>query len=386
MTPVSAAFGLRRAFVYAAGAALLCALPAPAPAQSGGGGGAKGPPAMRVAVDEVRTEPLVQTSPVIGRLAPRRSGVVAARTNGPVKEFKAEIGDYVRAGDTIAVLEPRALQWKAKLKQAETAERRSRVRTAERRLALRRQELERIAGLKNSSAFSQAALDDKTQEAAIAESEIAEQRAALRVAEANQRLAEIDLANAVIKAPYPGAVTQRHTEAGAYVTAGAAIVSMIDTDSLEIEADAPAERISGLTPGMEVTFRLADGADRRARVRAVTPDENPLTRTRRVRFTADFTDTAAVLAANQSATVYLPAGAPRTVVTVHKDAVLNRGGRSVVYAVNAENKAEMRTVTLGEAAGARFEVISGLRPGEKAVVRGNERLRPGQAVSFGGEG
>ncbi|MHC8509769.1 MAG: efflux RND transporter periplasmic adaptor subunit [Rhodospirillales bacterium] len=367
--------------VYAA-MALVCALPAPALAQKDGGG--KGPSAMRVAVDVVRTEPLIQTSPVIGRLAPRRAGVVAARTNGPVEKFTVEIGDYVRAGETIAVLESNALQWKAKLKQAETAEREMRVRTAEKRVALRRQALERVTKLKNSAAFSQAALDDRTQEVVIAESEIAEQRAALRVAQAHQRLAEIDLANAVIKAPYSGAVIQRHTEAGAYVTAGAAIVSMIDIESLEIEADAPIERIGGLTPGAEVTFRLADGAVRQAQVRAVTPDENPLTRTRRVRFTADFTG-AAALAANQSATVNLPAGAPRIAVTAHKDAVLNRGGKTVVYVVSAENKAELRPVTLGEAIGARFEVITGLRPGEKIVVRGNERLRPGQAVNIGGE-
>ena len=48
-----------------------------------------------------------------------------------------------------------------------------------------------------------------------------------------------------------------------------------------------------------------------------------------------------------------------------------------------DGKASPRTVQLGEAVGARFEVLGGLKPGDMAVVRGNERLRPGQAVKTG---
>lgn len=66
---------------------------------------------------------------------------------------------------------------------------------------------------------------------------------------------------------------------------------------------------------------------------------------------------------------------------MHKDAVLNRGGSQLVY-VAVDGIAEVRPVELGIAVGERFEVVSGLRPGDLVVVRGNERLRPGQPITF----
>ena len=337
-------------------------------------------PAMHVVVDAVKTEPLAQTVPVIGRLVPRRAGAVAARTSGPIDAFLVDVGDVVKTGQLIATLDSNTLEWQAKLMQAQTREQSAKVQTATNRVKLLRQELDRIKRLKTSSAFSQASFDDKEQQVVIAHGEIAEYRAAMQVARANQELAEIELSRAQITAPYGGIVTQRHTEAGAYVNAGDEIISMIAPDTLEIEADVPVQRISAVSRGADVTFTLADGVSRNAFVRAVVPDENPLTRTRRVRFTADLPIGTLELAANQSATVYLPLGAPRDVISVHKDAVLNRGGKTLVFVVGDDNTAMMRPVTLNEAVGQRFEVVAGLEPGERVVTRGNERLRPGQAV------
>ena len=68
-------------------------------------------------------------------------------------------------------------------------------------------------------------------------------------------------------------------------------------------------------------------------------------------------------------------------MSVHKDAIIRDVAGAVVF-VAADGVAERRVVELGEAVGSRFEVISGLEPGELVVVRGNERLTPGQAVRF----
>ena len=101
-----------------------------------------------------------------------------------------------------------------------------------------------------------------------------------------------------------------------------------------------------------------------------------------MRFTPRFNGDHKYLATNQSVTLHIPAGPTRTVVTVHKDAVLNRSEGALVFVV-VNGVARPRPVRLGEAVGGRFEVIDGLKPGEKVVVRGNERLRPGQKVRAG---
>jgi multidrug efflux pump subunit AcrA (membrane-fusion protein) len=69
------------------------------------------------------------------------------------------------------------------------------------------------------------------------------------------------------------------------------------------------------------------------------------------------------------------------VTTVHKDAVVHQPDGATVFVVT-DGAAESRPIRTGLAVGERIEVVAGLEPGETVVVRGNERLRPGQKVSF----
>ncbi|MEE8392697.1 MAG: efflux RND transporter periplasmic adaptor subunit [Rhodospirillales bacterium] len=337
---------------------------------------------ITVSIDEVINEPLKQTFPVIGRLVASRTGVVAARIRGPVGKFHVKVGDRVKKGDAIATLVADRLDWERRLRAAKVRESEAALKSAGALRNLRLQELKRLEKLRKSAAFSQARLDDKKQEVAQAQSATAEAEAALMSAKANLKLAEIDVYNTTVRAPYPGVVSKRHTEVGSYVDVGKPVVTLIDDQHLEIEADVPAQRIPGLVPGLEISFRIDSTKTLSAIVRAVVPEENPLTRTRAVRFTPNLDGAGANLANSQSVTLFLPVDASKNAVTVHKDAVINRKGINLVFIVK-DGAAEIRQVTLGQAIGGRFEVISGLSPGDRVVVRGNERLRPGQKVRTG---
>ncbi len=356
------------------GALALSLAAAPAPAQQA--------PAV-VGVDAVLREPLRQTLPVIGRLVATQKTVVAARIKGPVAAIKVQVGDRLKAGDVIAELVSDSLVWEREVRAAQVTERRARLAESRSALKLAAQELRRLENLRKSAAFSKARRDDKRQDVASAESMVNVFKATLKQADAALKLAEIALGYATIRAPFPGVITVRHTEVGAYLDVGEAVVTMVNDGALEIEADVPAARIAGLTPGIMVDVTVAGAGRYRATVRAVVPEENPLTRTRLVRFTSRFDDTAAAFAANQSVTLDLPVGRPRDVVTVHKDAVLNRRGKTLVFVLE-DGKVQIRPVRLGEAVGGRFEVLKGLTTGDLVVVRGNERLLPGQAVRIKG--
>ena len=332
-----------------------------------------------VRVDRVRLEPLAQKVPVLGRLVARQAGEVAARINGPVEAFLVEVGDRVEAGQVIAKLNQTYLLAQRDLAAAELAKVRARTATALAQLELAGQDLKRLARLRKSAAFSQARYDDAHQKVAIAEAQVAEAEAAVLSARADLELDEINLSYAEIRAPYSGVISQRMTEAGAYLQTGDPVVRMVDDRSLEIEADVPFQRLAGVEPGTRIGVTLDDGTTHGATVRAVVPEENPLTRTRTVRFVPEFGATARPLAADQSVTVYIPVGAPRNVLTVHKDAIIKRGLASLVYVVQGDT-AEMRRIILGEPTGSRYEVLDGLDKGESVVVRGNERLRPGDKV------
>lgn len=335
--------------------------------------------AALVHVDPVRLEAATQTAPVIGRLVARQAGEVAARVGGAVAEYLVEVGEPVAAGQVVARLDDSILAARHELAKARLSAARAALQTRRAERELARQTLARIERLRGSAAFTQARFEDQVQAVAVAEAQVGAAEGEIASAEAEQRIAELELYHAEVRAPYAGVVTRRMSEAGAYVSAGDPLLAMVGDRELEIEADVPYRRLGGLEPGTEVALELADGSRHKARVRAVVPEEDPLTRTRPVRLTPEFDSPVRTLAPGQSVTVEIPLGAVRQVLTVSKDAVVPRQSDSVVFVVT-DGKAEQRRVELGEAIGDRFEVLTGLAEGEPTVVRGNERLRDGQPV------
>lgn len=340
--------------------------------------------AMRVRVDTVRQVPLSQTVPVIGRLVAQQIGVVSARINGPVEAFEVEVGDRVEAGQVIAALDATALEARRDLYAGRLSEARAELAVKNAELALARQNYKRLEKLKKSAAFSQARFEDAEQSVAIAEAEARQADTAIAAARADLSLAEINLYNARIRAPYPGVVTERLTEAGAYVQVGAPLIRMIGDRTLEIEAEVPFQHLAGIELGVEMRLRLDDGTEHSAVVRALLPSENPLTRTRTVRFVPNIGANLRPLAHDQSVTLEVPIGPERRVLSVHKDAIVNRQGKDIVFVAKGD-EVQARPVRLGAAVGSRMEVLDGLGEGEQVVVRGNERLRPGAKIQVVGE-
>ena len=339
---------------------------------------------MRVRVDTVRQVRFSQTVSVIGRLVAQQAGVVAARINGPIEAFEVEVGDRVEVGQVIAILDATALEARRDFYAGKLNESKAKLAVKKAEQALAHQNYKRVEKLKKSAAFSQARFDDAKQNLVIARAEASQAETAIAAAAAELNLAEINLYNARVRAPYPGVITERLTEAGAYVQVGAPVIHMIGDRNLEIEAEVPFQHLAGIEPGIEMRLWLDDGTEHSAVVRALLPSENPLTRTRAVRFVPDIGTTLRPLAHDQSVTLEIPIGRERQVLTVHKDAIVKRKGKDIVYVADG-NEVVAREVRLGAAVGSRMEVLDGLAEGDKVVVRGNERLRPGAKIKVVGE-
>lgn len=333
----------------------------------------------RVRVDTVREVPLDQTVPILGRVVAREQGPVAAAIDGPVRAVHVQVGDGVEAGQLLVELAPEMREAMLARSESDRGMFRARLQSASAELQISRDELARLQRLEGSSAFPRARFEEQQLQVLRAGAAVAEAEAALARTEAELQAARIEIARTRIVAPYAGVVTRRYVSAGAYVSPGTPLLALVNDRDLEVEAEVPGDRVGGLRAGTAVRAAFDDGMPLGLRVRAVIPDENPLTRTQQVRFTlADGAHGAAVV--NQSVTIQVPLGVARQVLSVHKDAVVNSRGQSVVYVVEADT-ASLRPVRLGEAVGARLEILDGLAPGERVVVRGNERLRPGQSVS-----
>ncbi|MXZ79915.1 MAG: efflux RND transporter periplasmic adaptor subunit [Gammaproteobacteria bacterium] len=332
-----------------------------------------------VTVDPVLRQEFTQTLPILGRLAAVQAGTVAARVAGAVTRLDVRVGDSLAPGQAIATIDPEPLRLQKKLLQNQLKEAEARIGVVQAQLALARQDVDRLSNLTPSSAVSQSQIDNAIQQENIAFARVREAETAVNSAKAQIHLIDLELSYTRITAPYHGTVTEKLTEVGSYLQRGQAVVRLVSDSALEVEADIPAVRLEGLAVGriVEVAFENDDRYE--ARVRAVVPEENPRTRTRRVRFSLDIDSAALALAAEQSVTVMIPAGANREISSVHKDAVIRKGRASIVYVVK-EGLAKLRPVRLGPPVGNRLEVLEGLAEGELVVIRGNERLQPDQPV------
>ena len=337
--------------------------------------------ATLVAVDAVRVESVRESISVVGRFVSVQKGIVATQTEGAVAGILADVGARVSAGQPLAQLDVERLslrrdKWKAQLDVARALEGQARA-----SLALEQQNLDRVAELEDSAAFSQARQDDQVQQVAMMTALVTSAGARIDEAESNLALAEVDLAGATIRAPYDGVIVLRHTEVGSYLDGGDSVFTMVNDTAMEAEADVPAASISGRAEGVAVTLTFEDGSSRNATVRAIGVAEDAQTRTRPVRFALDWQPGPGEIADGQSVIVALPAAATQEAVTVSKDAVLRDGGVASVFVVS-DGVARSREVVLGAAVGARFVVLEGLADGDLVVVRGNEALADDTPVSF----
>ena len=335
-----------------------------------------------VSVDAVIEQPFAQTVPILGNIVAKQSGTVASRINGAVQDILVQVGDRVTSDQLIAIVDTEPLKLAVELEKNRKQEAEARITTAKAQLALASQDVKRLSGLQSSAAVSKAALDDAEQQKKIAFARVREAEAAVSSSNAALQVARLQLGYGNIVAPFNGTVTEKMTEIGSYLQRGSAVVRLVSDRLLELEADIPSNRLGGLAVGREIAIRFDNGEQHSATVRAVVPEENPRTRTRVVRFNIELPET--TLAIAQSVTLQIPAGASRDIVSVHKDGIIRKGKAAIVYVVEDE-VAKLRPVTVGAAVGGRLEVISGIAPGDQVVVRGNERLRPDQAVTIGGQ-
>jgi RND family efflux transporter MFP subunit len=303
---------------------------------------------------------------------------VAAGIDGIVAAVRVEVGDRVEAGQVLLTIDRARLEPALALRRAGLAAAGAAVLAATAAEDLAALELRRADGLRGSGAFNQARYEDARRNLERARSQTAAARAEVDAGRAARDLAAVDLDRADVRAPFGGVVTARTAEVGGHVEEGDPVVNLLDDASFEVEAEVPIDRLGGLAPGSVAALTWPDGSNGQATVRALIPAENPLSRTRPVRLVPDRPP--AVAADRQTVTVAVPRAAARAAVTVAKDGIVFAPDGATAIVVDAEGATTVRSLRLGQSTGERIEVLEGLAEGESVVVRGNERLEPGQKV------
>ncbi len=179
-----------------------------------------------------------------------------------------------------------------------------------------------------------------------------------------------------IVAPYQGIVVKKHVDRGEWLSPGSVVATIAKDDEVDIIVHVPESVIRYIHQGIPVVV-FAAGKELKGKVAAVIPRGDISTRTFpvKVRVVNDSS-----LIEGMEAKVTLPTGKKEKTLTVSRDAVITAYGNTTVYAV-IDAKAVMMPVQVigyeGMTAGISGE---GLKEGMQVVIKGNERLRPGQDV------
>lgn len=242
---------------------------------------------------------------VIGEVVPRQGGILAAAIAAPVAAVLAVAGDRVKTGEALARLDIADRRADLEVARTQVAVAEARIGARQAALGVERANLTRQQALRGSAAFNASRLEDSQAEVARLTAEIAVARAEFEEARARMSRLLVDVERSRVLAPYDAVVTARDIDAGDFVTPGRRMFTLVSLVDLEIEADVPTASFALLRRGDRIAARTRDGAPVPVRVRALIPVENPLTRTRTVRFSVEGQPS---LAVGQSIELAVPGG------------------------------------------------------------------------------
>lgn len=386
-------------------------------------------PPVAVVVARAEQREVAAAQPFVGTVYPVRVSDVGSAVDGRVVELPVLEGQHVEARQPIAellrgLLEieragglaelDRRRQVLAELRAGSRPEEIARARADVEGLVARRdyarsklERLRRLAERGTSTADelldgerelrqAEALLQSSTASLALAEKgpreeQIAQAAAAVAAQEAAVERIDDQLSKHTIRSPFDGWVVELFTEQGQWLARGGLVARIAELDTVEVDVQVPELSIGSLAVGADVRLELDAAANHTwiGKVERIVPQADLLSRSFPVKIALanEVIDGQPVLRGGMLARAWLPVGKTGLATVVPKDALVLGGQAPLVYAVDAAAGAVQGVVravevSLGSTVGGAVEVRGPLDPGQVVVVRGNERLRPGMAVSF----
>ena len=307
-----------------------------------------------------------------GRVEAEDEASLAFRVSGRMIERTANVGDRVEAGQVIARLEPQNAQ--NTLRSAQAA-----VNAADGQLIKTTAAFDRQNRLLGQGFTTRANHDAARQAMRLAQAQVDDAKAQLRIAQDN-------LAYTELEADAPGIVTARGAEPGEVVQVGQMIVRLARQDGRDAVFDAPAQLLSKSPPNAVVKVSLADNRSVTAdgRVREVAAQADPVTRTFQVHVGLTNPPEAMRLGSTVIGEIRLE---NEEAMEIPASALTAFNGQPAVWVVDpAAMTVSMRNIEVSSFNPATVVVASGIDAGDVVVTAGVQALHPGQQVRLLGSG
>jgi len=331
------------------------------------------PPAMAVIGHMVERADLALRREYIGRVEPIQNVLVRPRVSGQIETVHFKEGAMVKEGDVLFTLDSAQHQATVQLRNADLSR-------AQANLSRAAKFNDRLKAADKRS-VSASDLD-------MAESDVQQSRATVEQARAALRLAQIDLGFTKITAPISGRIGRAEATKGNYVSsAGGHLANIVQMDPIRVSYALPdrsfMDQIEAFQASGDVyntTLILADGTEY-----PVTGERDfesnvmdPMTGTLTVYL--KFKNEQRTLIPGLMVRVVTKPARERIAPVVPQEAIITDLRGDFVYMIGEGDVAQRRDITLGVEIGTSREIVSGLEPGDKVIVRGIQNVRPGMPV------
>jgi RND family efflux transporter MFP subunit len=337
-----------------------------------------------------------------GQFQPYQVIDVHPKVSGFIRSIYVDIGDKVRQGQTLAVLEVPELQAQLQGTVAQVARSKDEIVRAQHDVA--RAEAEYAALHANNDRMQAAAkaqpgliaqqeLDDTQSKDLAAAAQVDAAKAALSAAQGaaqvasadNQRVSAIQNYTRVT-APLDGVITWRYADTGALIQSGTdsnnqalPIVKLSESGLLRLRMPVPENAVRYVKVGDKLQIRVdALGRSFTGKVVRFTRDVNFETRTMETEVDVENKDLS--IDPGMYANTELELDHVENVLTIPVEALVLKGNREIVYVLDSDHRVHQRTVQVGLEGSALAEIKSGLAQGERVIVGGQEKYEEGEQV------
>lgn len=305
-----------------------------------------------------------------GEVRGRYESQLAFQVTGKIIKRNVQLGSIVNAGDVLMQMDAKDIQQTVSSNSAKVYSAQSQLRLAESNLSRYRQ-------LLDSGAISHAQYDQYVN-AYDAAAAAVQQAAAQYTQGANQ------LDYTLLTADQSGVVSAITAEAGQVVSAGQAVVTVVQDGEREIEISVPENRLEELKSAgqLQVTFWALPNVTLNGKVREIAPMADPATRTFKVR--VSLLNPPPSVKLGMTATVALAGGTAQPAFSIPLSALYQTGDTPAVLVVN-DNILTLRPIQTGPFGNGTIQVLAGLQPGDRIVSAGVHKLTEGQRVKTTGD-
>jgi RND family efflux transporter MFP subunit len=357
--------------------------------------------APRAAIALVKREAVSNTLSIAGEFTPYQEVELHAKVSGYIRKINVDIGDRVKTGQVLAVLEVPELNAQVVGADAGVRHSREEIQRAKNEVARARAtrdalhseatRLEEVAKAR-PELIAQQEIDDVEAKDLAAEAQVEVAKSALAAAEQ-----QLDVSKAThtqvtamqdysrIVAPFDGVVTWRYADTGALIQAGtsnansAPVVKLAQVNLLRLRIPVPESMAEDVHLGGLADIHVQATADRfTGKVARFTSAFDRSTRTMQVEF--DVPNPDYKLSAGMYADVALEIQKRADAITVPVQAVVYNNNKKTVLLVDANNRVEVREIRTGIEEPNRVEVLAGLNPGDRVIVGNLAAYQPGQRV------